>query len=566
MVTDGAHDQNPHDVLLGQFLDDEFALVDILGVGGFGTVYKAIQFPVRRPVAVKVLHSHYYRHEGVRQRFFQEARAIGSLTDSSIVKLIRFGEIEPGKPLPGCGGYFFMAQEFISGMTLREATRQVSRFEPARAQSIAIQILRALADAHRHGVVHRDLKPSNIMLTKDALGEESVRVLDFGVAKMLESVDDPNGNTPDTLTGVMLGTPNYMAPEQIHGEGISPATDLYAVGILLYEMLSGRRPFQRTSRAETLRAQLRDYAPPLTPEDGVPQHLTNVINTALHKKSEQRYQDAASFIKALKGEGAPITQEPLSLMPMAKGVTMTPEAAEHTIAAAAPVVGSVSDTEAEAAVAFQTSAEVNRPIPEPPTTVQGLAPTKQTNRSPIVVGVLIVCAGAIAWWLTQPRLQPDPQQPTTSKTATTEGANPAKEASEYQTSEGAGALKQTPPPPVEPVKPKTLRPIASPAPQGIDSKSLPNDNQPGAVQPLDKTAPKQAQKQRPEQTHRRAVEEKKQRRMKAPPRRTRPRRPKRVNTRAAVAPSKKKLPNKKPPEKAPAKAEKKPQPGVIPEL
>ena len=92
MVTEGAHDKNPHDVLLGQFLDDEFALVDILGVGGFGTVYKAIQFPVRRPVAVKVLHSHYYRHEGVRQRFFQ-ARAIGSLTDSSIVKLIRFGEI-----------------------------------------------------------------------------------------------------------------------------------------------------------------------------------------------------------------------------------------------------------------------------------------------------------------------------------------------------------------------------------------------------------------------------------------------------------------------------------------
>lgn len=334
----GAREKHPHDVLLGEFLDGEFALVDILGVGGFGTVYKAIQFPVRRPVAVKVLHSHYYRHEGVRQRFFQEARAIGSLTDSSIVKLIRFGEIEPGQPLPGCGGYFFMAQEFISGLTLRDATRQQGQFPAERAVRIALQILRALADAHRRGVVHRDLKPGNIMLTRDALGEESARVLDFGVAKMLETIDDPNEHTPDTLTGVMLGTPNYMAPEQIHGDEIKPATDLYAVGILLYEMISGKRPFHRTTRAETLRAQLTESAPKLTAADGVSDELAEVINKALHKDAGQRFHDAVSFIRALQGRreqtNAP---QAVSETPVAPLDRPSLEPIDQTMAASAPV-------------------------------------------------------------------------------------------------------------------------------------------------------------------------------------------------------------------------------------
>ena len=564
MVTEGAHDKNPHDVLLGQFLDDEFALVDILGVGGFGTVYKAIQFPVRRPVAVKVLHSHYYRHEGVRQRFFQEARAIGSLTDSSIVKLIRFGEIEPGKPLPGCGGYFFMAQEFISGMTLREATRQVSRFEPARAQQIAIQILRALADAHLHGVVHRDLKPSNIMLTRDALGEESVRVLDFGVAKMLESVDDPNGNTPDTLTGVMLGTPNYMAPEQIHGEGIRPATDLYAVGILLYEMLSGRRPFQRTSRAETLRAQLRDYAPPLTPDDGVPKHLANVINAALHKKPEQRYQDAASFIKALKGEGAPITQEPAPLMPMGQGVTMTPDAAEHTIAAAAPVVPPVSDTQAEPVAVFEEPMANDQARNVPTTTVRGLTPPSRTNRLPIAVGFVLLCAGALAWWFSQSRPQAVPQAP--ASTATTESVQPTGPTDtkpDDQSRGKAGANEQ--PTPVKQAKPKQLRPVASPVLKDTDKPSGANESQPESAQQSDKAD----QKQMPTQAPSSAQNEVQRRPQRAPSKRARPQKAKKLKkskTRVRQPSTKKTPPKNAPPKKTPAKIEKKPTPGVIPEL
>jgi serine/threonine protein kinase len=300
LVDEKSLESHPHDVLLGQMFGDEFGLISILGEGGFGIVYKAIQFPVKRPVAIKVLHSHYYRHEGIRQRFFQEARAIGSLTDSSIVKLIRFGELPPGKPLPGCGGYFFIAQEFIDGPTLRQATRKEERLGELRAINIGIQVLKALADAHRFGLIHRDLKPGNIMLTTDALGDEAVKVLDFGVAKMLENFDESEESTPDTLTGIMLGTPNYMAPEQILGDGLCPATDLYAVGVLLHEMLTGRRPFQRSSRAETLRAQLTEPPPEIPDHLDLSPGIKEVILCALNKKSAYRYQDARSFISALR--------------------------------------------------------------------------------------------------------------------------------------------------------------------------------------------------------------------------------------------------------------------------
>ena len=118
LISQATHEAHPTDVLLGQTIGNEFALVDILGIGGFGTVYRGLQMPIRRPVALKILHSQFYSNEGVRQRFFHEAKAIGSLSDPTIVKLIRYGEEPPGSPLPGCAGFFFMAQEFVPGETL----------------------------------------------------------------------------------------------------------------------------------------------------------------------------------------------------------------------------------------------------------------------------------------------------------------------------------------------------------------------------------------------------------------------------------------------------------------
>ena len=191
-----------HDLLLGQVVGDEFGLVSVLGVGGFGTVYRAVQFPIRRPVAVKVLHSHFYQNEGIRQRFYQEAKAIGSLTDPTVVKLIRFGEQLPGTLQAGSPGFFFMAQEFIEGRTLHSVLKTAGRLVPARAIAITIQILKALADAHRIGIVHRDLKPANIMVSEDALGGESVKVLDFGIAKVFDDGAQDDAETPVTMTGI----------------------------------------------------------------------------------------------------------------------------------------------------------------------------------------------------------------------------------------------------------------------------------------------------------------------------------------------------------------------------
>ncbi|MEE2786741.1 MAG: protein kinase [Myxococcota bacterium] len=288
------------DILLGQIVGDEFGLVDVLGVGGFGTVYRAIQFPIRRPVALKVLHPQFYFDAGIRQRFYQEARAIGSLTDTTVVKLIRFGEQQPGTLMEGSPGFFFMAQEFIEGETLHKAIRRDGRFDAPRAIHIGIQILRALADAHRYGIVHRDLKPANIMLTEDALGDETVKVLDFGIAKVFDEGGEDDAETPVTMTGIMLGTPNYMSPEQIQNVNIQPATDLYAVGVILYELLTGIRPFQRANRRATLMAQRMDNAPPFPPDVTAPASVYAVIEKALSKEAEARFQSAKSMADALR--------------------------------------------------------------------------------------------------------------------------------------------------------------------------------------------------------------------------------------------------------------------------
>ena len=292
--------QYAHDILLGQTIGDEFGIVDVLGVGGFGTVYRALQFLIKRPVALKVLHSQFYFDEGIRQRFYQEARAIGSLTDTTVVKLIRFGEQQPGTLRDGSPGFFFMAQEFIEGETLHKAIRRDGRFNAERSVHIGIQILRALADAHRYGIVHRDLKPANIMLTQDALGDEAVKVLDFGIAKVFDDGAQDDSETPVTMTGIMLGTPNYMSPEQIHNVNIQPATDLYAVGVILYELLTGTRPFQRANRRATLNAQRMDDVPPFPPDVTAPASVYSIIKKALLKEAKGRFQSAKEMADALR--------------------------------------------------------------------------------------------------------------------------------------------------------------------------------------------------------------------------------------------------------------------------
>ena len=184
-------------MLLGQTIGNEFALVDILGIGGFGTVYRGLQMPIRRPVALKILHSQFYSNEGVRQRFFHEAKAIGSLSDPTIVKLIRYGEEPPGSPLPGCAGFFFMAQEFVPGETLREAQQRAGYFTEERAIAICLQILRALADPNMDWFI--ETSSPVISCSLKTLWRRVRQGLGFR-RRAIQNPDE-DSSTPTTMTG-----------------------------------------------------------------------------------------------------------------------------------------------------------------------------------------------------------------------------------------------------------------------------------------------------------------------------------------------------------------------------
>ncbi len=237
------------DPLIGRLIGP-YAVLARLGAGGSGRVYRALD-PRGRPVALKVL-----RAEGdprLRRRFAREARAIGALRGRHTARLLDSGEARSpdGRPL------VWLAQALVPGRSLR-ARLDGDRPPPARLPAIAAGILRALEEAHGAGIVHRDLHPGNVMLTP----ARGVVVLDFGVARIRGG--ETSAMSRLTSTGALVGTPHYMAPEQIdHRAPIGPTTDLYAVGVVLYELIAGRRPFEGLDPLTVMRARLERPPPPL---------------------------------------------------------------------------------------------------------------------------------------------------------------------------------------------------------------------------------------------------------------------------------------------------------------
>lgn len=292
LVDEESHREGRGDPLLGRFIGDEFAIVGIIGTGGFGSVYRAIQQPIGRVVALKILHGHAGRRPEVRRRFIREAKALARLSDPNIVQFIRFSEVksESGR---GLNDFFFIAQEYVDGEHLGRVIRNNSPMSWQRVRFLTRSILKALAAAHKQNITHRDLKPTNIMVCEDAFQGDLVKVLDFGIAKFLSDHEDEDEHT---MTGTLLGTPNYMSPEQIRNQPVGPASDLYAVGILMYEMLTGQRPFARDSKIDTLRAHLEGAVPDLS---GLPLAAQKIIAVALCKSPADRYASARDMAEAL---------------------------------------------------------------------------------------------------------------------------------------------------------------------------------------------------------------------------------------------------------------------------
>ncbi|HLL70002.1 MAG TPA: serine/threonine-protein kinase [Pyrinomonadaceae bacterium] len=283
---------SPVDPLAGHVLDEKYRLDRRLGEGGMGTVYHATHLLIDRPVAVKVLHPRFVEDEAAQERFRREARAAGRLRHTNAVTVTDFGRTSEG--------FVYIVMELLEGRNLREVLAFESPMESRRAVALMLQVAAAVEAAHESGVIHRDLKPANIFIVQPKNAPPVVKVLDFGIAKLAaDTVDDSEQNAL-TQTGVMIGTPRYMSPEQCDGAHLTPASDVYSLGIILYEMLAGATPF--TGPSPLAVALQHSSKPPRRPTElvaNIPPELERVVLHALEKNPLNRPPDAGAFRREL---------------------------------------------------------------------------------------------------------------------------------------------------------------------------------------------------------------------------------------------------------------------------
>jgi Tol biopolymer transport system component len=263
-----------------------YTVLNLLGAGSSGEVWQARDTRLERDVAIKVLLPHLASDTSRVRRFADEARMVGALNHPNIVAVYDVGDHD-GTP--------FLVSEYLDGQTLR-ARLETGAMRDSDVVKMGLDVARGLAAAHARGIVHRDLKPENVWIARDA----TVKILDFGVAK-LQAPDDRLGSSVATMTGVIVGTAGYMAPEQVRGEEIDARADLFALGVMLYEMLAGTAPFKRASVFETLHAILT--VEPLDigeVKPDVPEALATVIMRLLRKERARRFQSAVDLVWALE--------------------------------------------------------------------------------------------------------------------------------------------------------------------------------------------------------------------------------------------------------------------------
>jgi serine/threonine-protein kinase len=278
------------DPFIGTVVGDRYRIVSRIGVGGMGAVYRAEHTMMRRDLAIKVLLPELGGKEEFARRFEREAESASRLDHPNIITVTDFGHTPEGS--------LFLVMEFLAGESLTRAIKG-GPMPPARALHIIRQILRALDHAHAAGVVHRDLKPDNIMLIERDGQRDFVKILDFGIAKVTEPM---SGGQALTQAGVIFGTPEYLSPEQALGEAVDARADIYAAGVMLYEMLAGRRPFESDDKVKIISMHLA-HAPPrmrdTNPAVDLPIPLEQAVLQALEKSRDHRFATAAAFLQAL---------------------------------------------------------------------------------------------------------------------------------------------------------------------------------------------------------------------------------------------------------------------------
>lgn len=287
-----------YEARVGAVLDKRYKIEAVLGVGGVGGVYQVLHLGLGRRMALKILHEELGEHEEIRRRFEREARLLSTLEHPQVVRVTDFGYVE---------NVAYLAMELLEGETLVEL---LERGIPDADDviDITIQILKGLSFAHSRGVLHRDLKPGNVFLVDQPDDSRLVKLLDFGMAKMIDP--GPDGGADATLTkmGTVLGTPSYMSPEQAASSSTDARTDIYSVGIMLYEMLTDRVPFIHENRLEILRAHLTKPVPEpceMRPGLGLGPELEAILKRALEKRRDMRFSSADEMREALEALDRP---------------------------------------------------------------------------------------------------------------------------------------------------------------------------------------------------------------------------------------------------------------------
>jgi eukaryotic-like serine/threonine-protein kinase len=266
----------------GRLLGNRYEILQILGEGGMGAVYKATDRELDRLVAIKVIRPELARYPDVLQRFKQELILARQITHRNVIRIFDLGEAE---------GIKFITMEYIDGRDLKSLVRQKGKFEPKEAVEVIVQVCRALEAAHAEGVIHRDLKPQNIML--DAQGK--VSVMDFGIAR---SMDMGGGMTQ---TGALVGTIEYMSPEQAKGESLDGRSDLFSLGIIFYEILTGDSPFAADTAMASLYKRIKENArPPIELRPDIPRVLNDIVLRCLETDREKRYASATEILQDLE--------------------------------------------------------------------------------------------------------------------------------------------------------------------------------------------------------------------------------------------------------------------------
>ena len=293
----------PQDPLVGRVLDSKYELLERLGEGGMGAVYRGRRLHIGDEVAVKLLHPDMVLDEKAIERFRREARSAAMIRHPNVVSIHDFSDATG----PGMVAYIVM--ELVQGASLRQLLEREGRMSAERAVALMRDICAGVGVAHREGLLHRDLKPDNVIITPASEGErETAKVVDFGLAKLR----DVTNSAALTQTGAVMGTLYYMSPEQCRGEELDARADVYSLGAMLFEMLTGDPPFRANSLAGLITKHLHEPPPPFPESLHLPPSLSAACLRALSKDREQRQPDARAFSMDIQALAAPIHNQPFA--------------------------------------------------------------------------------------------------------------------------------------------------------------------------------------------------------------------------------------------------------------